>query len=124
MVTRISSRASRRIFFQIDFFFLEFRLIFLSFLKKITKHWFFSAEGFKVGCDWLRAVFSPDGQYAMAGSNDGSLYIWNLKTGQHDNVEKILKEHTTTITCCAWHPQGNQLLSCDKNKKVVLWSDM
>ncbi|OQV25584.1 Autophagy-related protein 16-1 [Hypsibius exemplaris] len=82
------------------------------------------ADNFKVGCDWTRAVFSPDGQYAMAGSNDGTLYVWNLKTGQHDNVEKTLKEHTTTITSCSWHPQGNQLLSCDKNKKVVLWSDM
>ena len=84
---------------------------------------FCSAEGFKVGCDWTRAVFSPDGQYAMAGSNDGTLYVWNLKPGQHDNVEKTLKEHQTTIQACAWHPQGNQLLSCDKNKKVVLWSD-
>ncbi|XP_055333717.1 autophagy-related protein 16-1-like isoform X2 [Paramacrobiotus metropolitanus] len=83
-----------------------------------------AAENFKVGCDWSRAVFSPDGQYAMAGSNDGNLYVFNLKTGQVDNVEKILKEHPTTITACSWHPQGNQLLSCDRNKKVILWSDM
>ncbi|GAU91967.1 hypothetical protein RvY_04122 [Ramazzottius varieornatus] len=83
------------------------------------------AEGFKIGCDWCRAVFSPDGQYVMAGSNDGVLYVWNLVTGRHDNVEKVLKEgHKDTITACSWHPQGNQLLSCDKNKKVVLWSDM
>lgn len=52
---------------------------------------FFSADGFKVGCDWARATFSPDGQYVAVGSSDGSVYIW----GVHSNkVEGVLKEHS------------------------------
>lgn len=53
--------------------------------------YFYSAEGFKVGCDWSRATFSPDGQYVAVGSADGSVYIW----GVHANkVEGILKDHS------------------------------
>ncbi|KAH1013197.1 hypothetical protein HUJ05_012219, partial [Dendroctonus ponderosae] len=48
------------------------------------------ARGFKVGCDWSRATFSPDGQYVAVGSSDGSVYIWGVSTGK---VETILKEH-------------------------------
>ncbi|KAF7280861.1 hypothetical protein GWI33_005411, partial [Rhynchophorus ferrugineus] len=50
----------------------------------------FSSEGFKVGCDWARATFSPDGQYVAVGSADGAVYIWGVTTGK---VEKVLKEH-------------------------------
>nr|CAD7450971.1 unnamed protein product [Timema bartmani] len=50
----------------------------------------FSAEGFKVGCDWSRAAFSPDGHYVSVGSSDGAVFIWNV-TGK---VESILKEHS------------------------------
>jgi autophagy-related protein 16 len=50
----------------------------------------YSAEGFKVGCDWSRAAFSPDGQYISVGSADGSVYIWNLSSNK---LETVLKEH-------------------------------
>ena len=36
--------------------------------------------------------FSPDGEYVMAGSQDGSVYIWNI--AKSAKVEKVLKEHT------------------------------
>ena len=49
-----------------------------------------SADGFHVGCDWSRAVFSPDGQYVIAGSQDGALFVWNKST---NHVEKVLREH-------------------------------
>lgn len=52
---------------------------------------FYSADGFKVGFDWTRAVFSPDGQYIAVGSADGSVFIWSIVTNA---IETILKEHT------------------------------
>lgn len=52
---------------------------------------FCSYEGFKVGCDWARATFSPDGQYIAVGSADGSVFIWGVNTAK---VETVLKEHT------------------------------
>ncbi|XP_032114757.1 autophagy-related protein 16-2 isoform X6 [Sapajus apella] len=42
----------------------------------------FRADGFKCGSDWTKAVFSPDRSYALAGSCDGALYIWDVDTGK------------------------------------------
>ncbi|XP_021781952.2 autophagy-related protein 16-2 isoform X1 [Papio anubis] len=42
----------------------------------------FRADGFKCGSDWTKAVFSPDRSYALAGSYDGVLYIWDVDTGK------------------------------------------
>ena len=35
-------------------------------------------------------MFSPDGQYVIAGSQDGALFVWNKST---NHVEKVLREH-------------------------------
>ncbi|XP_027629882.1 autophagy-related protein 16-2 isoform X6 [Tupaia chinensis] len=42
----------------------------------------FRADGFRCGSDWTKAVFSPDRSYALAGSWDGTLYIWDVDTGK------------------------------------------
>ncbi|XP_023557930.1 autophagy-related protein 16-2 isoform X2 [Octodon degus] len=46
----------------------------------------FRADGFKCGSDWTKAVFSPDGHYALAGSWDGALYIWDVDTGKLEST--------------------------------------
>ncbi|XP_023237021.1 autophagy-related protein 16-1-like [Centruroides sculpturatus] len=80
----------------------------------------FCADGFKVGCDWTRAKFSPDGHYVIAGSQDGAIYIWNTSSGK---IEKVLREHNAVVTACAWNPTGNHIISCDRAKKIVVWSE-
>ncbi|CAH1781563.1 unnamed protein product, partial [Owenia fusiformis] len=80
----------------------------------------YCADGFKVGMDWTRAVFSPDGEYLIAGSHDGTLFIWNIAKNK---VEKMLKEHNHSVIACSWHPNGSSILSCDKQKKAILWSE-
>ncbi|XP_040204894.1 autophagy-related protein 16-1 isoform X5 [Rana temporaria] len=81
----------------------------------------FSAQGFKCGSDWTRAIFSPDGSYVAAGSAEGTLYFWNVMTGK---VEKILgKHHSSSINAVAWSPSGTYVVSVDKGSKGVLWSD-
>ncbi|XP_057302347.1 autophagy-related protein 16-1-like [Hydractinia symbiolongicarpus] len=81
----------------------------------------YKTDGFKVAFDYTRACFSPDGQYVMCGAYDGSVFVWNTKT---NHLEKILKEHKNAVVATAWHPNGTCLLSCDKNKHVVLWTDV
>nr|CAD7392403.1 unnamed protein product [Timema cristinae] len=80
----------------------------------------YSAEGFKVGCDWSRAAFSPDGHYVSVGSSDGAVFIWNV-TGK---VESILKEHSSAVTAVSWHPYSSYLVSVDKSRRVVVWGDV
>ncbi|BFZ00253.1 hypothetical protein BsWGS_03292 [Bradybaena similaris] len=78
------------------------------------------AEGFKVSWDSARAVFSPDCNFAAAGSNDGGLYVWNLKTNK---LEQVLREHNHAVLACSWSPTGTSIVSCEKGKTVVVWSD-
>ncbi|XP_078522147.1 autophagy-related protein 16-1 isoform X1 [Lissotriton helveticus] len=81
----------------------------------------FSAQGFKCGSDWTRAIFSPDGSYVAAGSADGTLYLWNVLT---EKVERMLsKHHSASINAVAWSPSGAHVLSVDKGSRGVLWSD-
>ena len=81
----------------------------------------FCADGFKVGCDWTRCKFSPDNQYIVVGSSDGSVFIWNSSNGK---LEKVLRDqHSTTVIACSWNPNGTLLISTDKNKKVIVWSE-
>lgn len=79
-----------------------------------------SAAGFHVAVDWTRASFSPDGKYVMAGSGDGSLIVWDIAKKK---VDTILKEHTHGIVACSWHPSGHSILTCDRQRKIILWSE-
>ncbi|XP_062578393.1 autophagy-related protein 16-1-like [Saccostrea cucullata] len=73
-------------------------------------------DDFRVPCDWSRAVFSQDASYAMAGSSNGAVFIFNIKTGK---VEDILQKHTNPVVACSWH--SSLLLSCEKLRKTILW---
>ncbi|OCT78816.1 hypothetical protein XELAEV_18029906mg [Xenopus laevis] len=81
----------------------------------------FSAPGFKCGSDWTRVIFSPDGSYVSAGSAEGTLYFWNVVTG---NVERMFsKHHSSSINAVAWSSSGTHVVSVDKGSRGVLWSD-
>jgi len=83
----------------------------------------YSADGFKVGFDFTRAVLSPDAQYCACGSADGQLYIWNIMTGK---LEKVLGKVVSNagIIACSWHPRGELVATSDKHRTVSIWSDM
>lgn len=36
------------------------------------------------------SISSPDGQYVICGSHDGSIFVWDASTAR---LEKVLKEH-------------------------------
>ncbi|XP_024907368.1 autophagy-related protein 16-2 isoform X1 [Pteropus alecto] len=79
----------------------------------------FSADGFKCGSDWTKAVFSPDRSYALAGSWDGALFIWDVDTGK---LKKSLRgPHCAAVNAVAWCYSGSHVVSVDQARKVVLW---
>ncbi|CAF0836426.1 unnamed protein product [Adineta steineri] len=81
----------------------------------------FSHDDFKVTSDTIKAVLSPDCAYACAGGNDGSVFIWNTSTGK---IEKIFnKEHSTIVNAVAWHPEGRFIVSCEKQRRAILWGE-
>ncbi|XP_013367301.1 PREDICTED: autophagy-related protein 16-2 isoform X2 [Chinchilla lanigera] len=79
----------------------------------------FRADGFKCGSDWTKAVFSPDRRYAVAGSWDGALYIWDVDTGK---LESTLRgPHCAAVNAVAWCYSGSHMVSVDQGRKVALW---
>lgn len=81
----------------------------------------FRADGFKCGCDWTKAILSPDASYSMAGSSDGTIFIWNARTGL---LERSLSgEHSAAVNAVAWSVSGDYVVSVDRGKKAVLWSE-
>ncbi|XP_041850153.1 protein Atg16l2 isoform X2 [Melanotaenia boesemani] len=82
----------------------------------------FRADGFKCGSDSTKAVISPDSCYLAAGSADGTVYIWNVSTG---NLETCLPErHNSSISAVSWSLSGEYVVSVDRSRRAVLWSDI
>ncbi|KAG7225930.1 hypothetical protein INR49_018531, partial [Caranx melampygus] len=82
----------------------------------------FRAEGFKCGSDSTKAVVSPDSCFLAAGSADGTVYIWNVSTG---NLETQLPDkHSSSVTAVSWSLSGEYIVSVDKSRRAVLWSDI
>ncbi|XP_040486753.1 protein Atg16l2 isoform X3 [Ursus maritimus] len=79
----------------------------------------FRADGFRCGSDWTKAVFSPDRSYALAGSWDGALYIWNVDTGKLEG--SLRGPHCTAVNAVAWCPSGSHVVSAEQARKAVLW---
>ncbi|KAJ6664851.1 hypothetical protein lerEdw1_005823 [Lerista edwardsae] len=67
----------------------------------------------------IRQVFSPDKSYALAGSADGTLYLWNMGTGQLE--ARLPGVHRSSVNAVAWGPSGLFIGSVDRCRKVVLW---
>ncbi|KAM5125131.1 LOW QUALITY PROTEIN: protein Atg16l2-like [Callospermophilus lateralis] len=79
----------------------------------------FRDDGFKCGSDWTKAVFSPDRSYALAGSSNGALYIWDVDTGKLES--SLQGPHCAAINAVAWCCSGSHVVSMDQGRKVVLW---
>lgn len=69
----------------------------------------------------IRCYFSPEfsGQkYIYTGSNDGSVYIYDLVTGA---IAAKLDYHKSTVRDCSWHPSYPMLVSSSWDRNVVKW---
>ena len=52
----------------------------------------FNNDDFQVSTDTNKAILSPDGRYACAGSQNGSLFVWNTTNGICERV--LHRKHT------------------------------
>lgn len=69
---------------------------------------------------WVRSLaWSPDGSKIATGLQDGTIQLWNAKTG---GLLRILRRGGSgPVLSVAWHPDGIKLASCGIDQPTVIW---
>ena len=67
----------------------------------------------------IRCVaFSSDGNMIISGSDDKTLRLWDVHTGEHIHT---LSGYTDFIKTVAFSPDGNMIASSGWDGTVLLW---
>jgi WD40 repeat protein len=64
-------------------------------------------------------AFSPDGAQVVSCSNDYTIRLWHVRTGQQ---LAVLSGHTSDVESVAYSPNGNYIASGSGDISVRLWN--
>lgn len=67
----------------------------------------------------LSVAFSPDGNFALTGSQDSTAKLWNI---ENESPLQVLKGHKGKVNAVAFSPDGQQLLTGSRDNTAKLWS--
>lgn len=62
---------------------------------------------------------SSDGAFALSGSWDNTLALWDLSTG---NRRCVFRGHTNDVTSVAFSPCNRQIVSGSRDKTIKVWN--
>lgn len=69
--------------------------------------------------DWIRSLaFSPDSKTILSSSNDKTVRLWDVETGQ---LLHLLTGHRDRVKAVGISPDGELLLSCSADANVKAW---
>jgi len=66
-------------------------------------------------------AISSDGQYALSGSWDGTLRLWDLSTG---NTTRRFVGHTKDVLSVAFSADNRQIVSGSRDKNIIHWNTL
>ena len=64
-------------------------------------------------------AFSPNGKYALTGSNDWTARLWDVQTGREIHA---FTGHTGGVTSVMFSPDGNYILTASMDRTARLWN--
>ncbi|KAL1413011.1 TOR complex subunit lst8 [Vanrija albida] len=62
--------------------------------------------------------YSAAGKWIVTGSEDGTVKVWDTRTGQ---VQRTYKHEGTMVNDVVIHPNQGELISCDQLGSVKIW---
>ena len=66
-------------------------------------------------------LLSSDGQFALSGSWDGELRLWDLNTGA---TTRRFVGHTKDVLSVAFSVDNRQIVSASRDKTIKLWNTL
>jgi len=66
-------------------------------------------------------AISSDGQFALSGSRDGTLRLWDLNTG---TTTRNFYGHTKDVLSVAFSADNRQIVSGSRDKSINLWNTL
>jgi WD40 repeat protein len=67
----------------------------------------------------VAVAFSPDGTLIVSGSEDKTLRLWDVKTGQ--TIGQPMQGHENGVTSVAFSPDGSRIVSGSYDQTLRLW---
>lgn len=90
-------------------------------VKQFEEISMFEHEQYLNGNKTSRSGISPNGDYAVIGSKNGSVIVIKLGLDEIQLEEIYTGEHNSCINVCTWQPSGGSFTTADSTGNFIIW---
>lgn len=68
------------------------------------------------------AFYGSESEYVISGSDDGTIFIWDIRTKDSKIVNILTSDDKKLISCVIVHPCWSKILSSGSSEDIKIWS--